>query len=77
MGILENTSKGVGGEIQLTDALDKFLNDGQLDAFLSTATVFDCGNKKGFIGANLILGMRNPEISEYLTNLLDTLNQNL
>ena len=77
MDILENTLEGVGGEIQLTDALDKFLNYGDLNAFLSTAKIFDCGNKKGFIGANLLLGMRDPEISDYLKYLFDTLNKNI
>jgi len=77
MDILENTLEGVGGEIQLTDALDKFLNYGELNAFLSTAKIFDCGNKKGFIGANLMLGMRNPEISDYLKDLFDTFNKNI
>ena len=77
MDILENTSQGVGGEIQLTDALDKFLDHGDLNAFLSTAKIFDCGNKKGFIGANLVLGMRDPKISGYLKDLFDTLNKNI
>ena len=70
MAILENTLEGVGGEIQLTDALDKFLNYGDLNAFLSTAKIFDCGNKKGFIGANLLLGMRDPKISDYLKGII-------
>ena len=74
MQLLGNTNEGVGGEIQLTDALDKFLTYGQLNAFLSPASIFDCGNKKGFIGANLILGMRDPDISEYLKELFNTLN---
>ena len=77
MDILENTSQGVGGEIQLTDALDKFLDHGDLNAFLPTAKIFDCGNKKGFIGANLLLGMRDPKISGYLKDLFDTLNKNI
>jgi UTP--glucose-1-phosphate uridylyltransferase len=77
MDILEDTVEGVGGEIQLTDALDKFLNYGNLNAFLSTSKIFDCGNKKGFIGANLLLGMRNPEISDYLKDLFDTFNKNI
>ena len=77
MDILENTSQGVGGEIQLTDALDKFLDHGGLNAFLSTAKIFDCGNKKGFIGANLMFGMRDPEISDYLKDLFDTFNKNI
>jgi len=74
MSLLENTLEGVGGEIQLTDALDKFLNYGNLNAFLSTAKIFDCGNKKGFIGANLTLGMRDPDMSDYLKDLFNTLN---
>ena len=77
MDILENTLEGVGGEIQLTDALDKFLKYGDLNAFLSTAKIFDCGNKKGFIGVNLILGMRDPEIKDYLRDLFDTFNKNI
>ena len=61
----------------MTDALDKFLDHGGLNAFLSTAKIFDCGNKKGFIGANLMLGMRDPEISDYLKDLFITLNKNI
>jgi len=47
MDILENTLEGVGGEIQLTDALDKFLNYGELNAFLSTAKFLIVVIKKG------------------------------
>tara|TARA_B110000879_G_C11033936_1_gene456024 strand:+ start:65 stop:964 length:900 start_codon:yes stop_codon:yes gene_type:complete len=74
MNILENTPEGVGGEIQLTDALDEFLKEGNLNAFVSPAKVFDCGNKKGFIGANLELGMRDPDMSDYLKDLFRTFN---
>ena len=74
MSILENTLEGVGGEIQLTDALDKFLKEGNLNAFISQAKIFDCGNKKGFIGANLELGMRDPDMSDYLKDLFKTFN---
>ena len=77
MDILENTLEGVGGEIQLTDALDKFLKYGDLNAFLSTAKIFDCGNKKGFIGANVMLGMRDPKISDYLKDLFGTFSKNI
>ena len=74
MDILENTAEGAGGEIQLTDALDEFLSLGERNAFLSTAKIFDCGNKKGFIGANLMFGMRDPEISGYLKDLFKILD---
>ncbi|MDB2704865.1 UTP--glucose-1-phosphate uridylyltransferase, partial [Gammaproteobacteria bacterium] len=72
MNLLEDTPEGVGGEIQLTDALDKFLKKESLNAFISSAKVFDCGIKKGFIGANLELGMRDPETADYLKHLFKT-----
>ena len=74
MEILGRNKVGVGGEIQLTDALDKLLDYSDLNAFLSTANIFDCGNKKGFIGANLMFGMRDPNISDYLKDLFGTHN---
>jgi UTP--glucose-1-phosphate uridylyltransferase len=77
MEFLENTQMGVGGEIQLTDALDKFLKENKLNSFFSTAKIFDCGNKKGFIGANLALGLRDAETSAYIKSMFDTLTRNV
>ena len=59
-GLLETTVAGVGGEIQLTDALDELLKLDGLNAFETDAGVFDGGNKKGFLSANLAVGMRDP-----------------
>ena len=42
------TVAGVGGEIQLTDALDELLKRDGLNAFETDAGIFDCGNKQGF-----------------------------
>lgn len=72
--ILESTSPGVGGEIQLTDALDKILINGNLNAFLTDASTFDCGNKEGFIGANMAVGMRDEKTKLYLKNLFSQNN---
>ena len=60
LGLLETTVAGVGGEIQLTDALDELLKLDGLHAFETDAGVFDCGNKRGFLSANLAVGMRDP-----------------
>ena len=59
--LLEDTAAGVGGEIQLTDALDTLLDTDGLNAFETDAEVHDCGNKQGFLGANLAVGMRDAE----------------
>ena len=59
MELLEHVSPGAGDEIQLTDALDMLLKEEPLEAFLSEADVHDCGNKYGFVRANLAVAKRN------------------
>lgn len=71
LNLLETTKVGVGGEIQLTDALDQLLSVHDLNAFLTDASTFDCGNKQGLLGANLALGMRDPKTRRYLTELIN------
>ena len=66
MGLLENTEVGVGGEIQLTDALDELLKTDGLNAFETDAAVYDCGNKQGFLLANIAMGMRDPKTKALL-----------
>ena len=68
--VLEGVEEGVGGEIQLTDALDQLLTKSTLNAFLTDAQIFDCGNKNGFLGANLAVGSRDPHARRYLHKLL-------
>jgi len=58
LDLLENTVAGVGGEIQLTDALDALLNLDDLNSFETDAAIFDCGNKQGLLSANLTVAMR-------------------
>ena len=61
LDLLENTGAGVGGEIQLTDALAKLLDTDGLNALETDAEIHDCGNKQGFLSANLAVGMRDTE----------------
>lgn len=72
LGLLEGTDAGVGGEIQLTDALDELLKIDGLNAFQTDASTFDCGNKLGFLGANIAVGLRNPGVKAYIENFLIT-----
>ena len=74
LNLLENTVAGVGGEIQLTDALDELLKSEGLNAFKTDAASFDCGNKQGFLGANVAVGIQDPEIKAYLKALIESSN---
>ena len=67
--LLEHTAPGVGGEIQLTGALDELLGSQGLNAVETDAQVFDCGNKLGFLSANLAVGMRDPETRSAIKGL--------
>jgi UTP--glucose-1-phosphate uridylyltransferase len=71
LGLLEITVAGVGDEIQLADALDELLKLDGLNAFETDAGIFYCGNKRGFLSANLAVGMRDPETKLYIKTLIE------
>jgi UTP--glucose-1-phosphate uridylyltransferase len=71
LDLLETTVAGVGGEIQLTDALDELLKRDGLNAFETDAGIFDCGNKQGFLSANLAVGMRDPDTRKFIKELIE------
>ena len=48
---LENVERGVGGEIQLTDAIAAELDQGRTFAHRFEGRRFDCGSKQGFLSA--------------------------
>jgi UTP--glucose-1-phosphate uridylyltransferase len=55
---LENQESGAGGEIQLTDALAKQIDTHGLYGYRFGGKRFDCGNKRGFLVANIHFGLR-------------------
>lgn len=69
--LLGNTDVGIDGETQLTDALDELLKFEGLNAFETDAAIFDCGNKQGFLGANVAVGMQDPDTKQYLKALIE------
>jgi UTP--glucose-1-phosphate uridylyltransferase len=71
LDLLGNTGVGIGGEIQLTDGLVELLKLEGLNAFETDAAIFDCGNKQGFLGANVAMGMKDPDTKRYLKELIE------
>src|SRR6266568_2296515 len=64
---------GAGGEIQLTDGLDKLIAEGQAFCGLrASARRFDCGDKLGYLEANIALGLSHPTLGAELRELLET-----
>lgn len=61
---LEQTQQGRGGEIQLTDGIAKLLQDHTILAHRFSGIRYDCGDKLGYLKANLHLGLKHPECGE-------------
>ena len=59
---LERIGKGTGGEIQLTDGIAQLLMHEDVLALEFAGTRYDCGSKLGYMMANLVYGMRHPEV---------------
>ena len=61
--LLEQTTPGAGGEIQLTDAIEALLMEqGKVLAYRFEGTRFDCGNKAGLVRATMHMAMQDPTL---------------
>jgi UTP--glucose-1-phosphate uridylyltransferase len=75
MQLLKETKPGAGGEIQLTDALDELLKTDSLDAYRMASITHDCGNKLGYLKANIAMGLEHPELATGLKSYIKGLAQ--
>ncbi len=70
--ILDTIKPGVGGEIQLTDAIKVLANTVGVSAVEFTGVRYDMGNKLGILKACIEVGLKHPEIgSDFKTYLKD------
>ena len=71
--IIEETKPGKGGEIQLTDALLKLMEEEAMYAYDFEGTRYDVGDKLGFLKATVEYALRREELRdgfiEYLKSL--------
>lgn len=65
-GILEKQGKGVGGEIQLTDALQVLARTEGLIGYRFKGVRHDAGDKLGYLKANIAFALRRPDLREGL-----------
>ncbi|MCF6807052.1 UTP--glucose-1-phosphate uridylyltransferase GalU [Thiotrichales bacterium 19S9-12] len=61
---LKNQHQGKGGEIQLTDAIDKLSNDQRVIAHKFSGRRYDCGDKLGFLIANFEYTRKHPSFGK-------------
>jgi UTP--glucose-1-phosphate uridylyltransferase len=56
--------KGAGGEIQLTDAMAKLIGKQPFHGFKFEGRRFDCGDKLGFVLANVAYALERPDMAD-------------
>lgn len=72
--LLEQTTPGAGGEIQLTDAIDALLKEqGKVLAYRFEGTRFDCGNKAGLVRATMHMAMQDPKLASVVREFIGKL----
>lgn len=73
MQILDAQEPGAGGEIQLTDAMAKLIGRQPFHGFTFDGQRYDCGDKAGWLTANLALGVAREDIGPAVREFAKTL----
>ena len=74
MQLLEQTPKGAGNEIQLTDAIAALQKIENVEAYRMKGQTFDCGSKIGYLKAVLHYGVEHPKLGDEFKQLIKELN---
>lgn len=74
MTLLEQTPKGAGNEIQLTDAIAILQQSEPVEAYRMKGRTFDCGSKIGYLKAVLHYGVDHPKLGDEFKILIQELN---
>jgi UTP--glucose-1-phosphate uridylyltransferase len=70
---LETQKPGAGGEIQLTDSMIALLAEQDFFSYRFAGTTYDCGDKIGYLAANVAYALDRPDIAPKFRPVLDKL----
>jgi UTP--glucose-1-phosphate uridylyltransferase len=71
--ILDKQERGAGNEIQLTDAMAQMIGTTPFHAVKTDCARYDCGDKVGFLHANIAVGLSRPDIAPALKQILKSI----
>jgi UTP--glucose-1-phosphate uridylyltransferase len=75
--LLHNTQPGAGGEIQLTDAMAELLEEESMFGYMFAGKSYDCGDKLGYLQANVDYGLRNEILGDEFKKWLKSRCENM
>jgi UTP--glucose-1-phosphate uridylyltransferase len=67
---LDRTTAGVGGEIQLTDAIRLLAKDADVFAYVHDGPMYDVGKKMDYLRATVELGLRRDDLADSFRDYL-------
>jgi len=67
---IDATAPGVGGEIQITDAIDAMIDKGGVTACVNSGRRYDAGQKLDYLRANIEIALTHPELGDDFRALL-------
>jgi UTP--glucose-1-phosphate uridylyltransferase len=73
--LLESVRAGVGGEIQLTDAIAALIATRPLLAHPFAGMRYDCGSRQGFIRATLDYALEHDDLRDNLLSYFDSIGR--
>ena len=71
--LLENTTRGAGNEIQLTDAIAELLKEQRVLSYNFRGRRFDCGSKLGYLQAQVEFALEHEELGHDFRTFLEAL----
>jgi UTP--glucose-1-phosphate uridylyltransferase len=71
---LEQTQRGAGGEIQLTDAIEALMDEQSVYTYEFEGVRYDAGTTLGWLQATVELALQRPDLSTEFRNHLRTLD---
>ncbi|RIY34087.1 UTP--glucose-1-phosphate uridylyltransferase [Psittacicella hinzii] len=73
--LIERTPLGVGGEIQLSDAIDMLIEKKDVEAYLMRGRSFDCGSKVGYFEAFVEYALQNKVHEKEIREVIHSIAQ--
>lgn len=71
IGHLAKMEKGAGGEVQLTDGMAKLIGNQPFHGVRYEGKRFDCGDKMGFLEAQIAFALKRPELADGLRAVME------
>ena len=70
IGHLARMERGAGGEVQLTDAMARLIGTQPFHGVRYEGHRFDCGDKIGFLEAQIAFALKRPELADAVRGIL-------